>query len=448
MIPITIIVALTGIAWALSVSRATALGIVILCLLVYPEYLRIPIGPTNMSAPRLIALAILSRFLFVARPNGFRWQWVDTIVCLEWIWSVGANIIAGADSARMSEVIGRLFDSVLMYMLARVCLIGLLDCRRLVPVLTTTAVIAGSLGVFESITHASPYHAMQAHTAIRAFDFGGDRESRFGLLRAEGATSMPIYFGMAMFLLFGMIYSFRDFASSRWMWRIGCGCALAGALSSMSAGPQSGIVVFLIVVAFRHFTALIKPALVAFVLLLIYCETFSNRHCWYLIEYLNPIGGDFWYRSRLIDVALLRWRDYALFGVGSNIPNHWGALIDGRTFVDLVNEYVIVAVTGGVLSIACRVGIQMIALRDAVRAYGSGDARVQWQAYGEAATLIGFMAASLSVGLFGAPLILSYVFIGMVIRHPERVGVARSALVRRKRTLNAPVPIPKATSIA
>jgi hypothetical protein len=216
----------------------------------------------------------------------------------------------------------------------------------------------------------------------------------------------------------------------------------------MSAGPQSGIAVFLIVVAFTRFTSLIKPALIAFVLLLIYCETFSNRHCWYLIEYLNPIGGDFWYRSRLIDVAVAQWRDYVLIGVGSNIPNHWGQLIDGRTFVDLVNEYVIVGITGGILSIACRVAIQAIALRDAVRAYQSGDARVRWRAYGQVATLIGFLAASLSVGSFGAPLILSYLFLGMMVRNPQRVPITQATVVRRNRMPHGSVSISPAASIA
>jgi hypothetical protein len=109
---------------------------------------------------------------------------------------------------------------------------------------------------------------------------------------------------------------------------------------------------------------------------------------------------------------------------------------------------VIVGITGGILSIACRVAIQAIALRDAVRAYQSGDARIRWRAYGQAAALIGFIAASLSVGSFGAPLILSYLFLGMMVRNPQRVPVTQAAVIRRNRMPNTTVSISPAASIA
>ncbi len=49
MIPLTIAVALIAVALALWVKPPTALGILICSMMLYPDYLRVPVGPPASS---------------------------------------------------------------------------------------------------------------------------------------------------------------------------------------------------------------------------------------------------------------------------------------------------------------------------------------------------------------------------------------------------------------
>jgi hypothetical protein len=422
MLLVTLAIAIVGIVIAFSVSPPSAIGVMILSMLVYPEYLRIPIGLANMSVPRIIAIALIIRFLARGGLQGFRWRLVDGLVCFEWVWSVAAVSLAGAGASRTNEVIGRVFDTAFMYFAARFCLKRAEDYKKLVWPLVLCAIVAGFLGVVEAVTYRSPYQWMMSYSAITTWDFEMTQEVRYGFLRAQGATGMPIYFGVAMALVLGMLYSVRGFAPVKPIFYLGCAGALFGSLSSMSSGPQTALIAFAVAASFWFYPRLIKPALIALVGLCIAMELGSHRHFWHLIEYINPIGGDAWYRARLIDVALMQWRDFCLIGVGSKTPNHWGMLIDGRLFVDLVNDYVVVAVTGGVLMLACHIAIQIIAIREAVWTYRNGNSPTRKLAFGQIAALTALMTASMSVGLFGPPLLLSYLLMGMMVRRPLTVG--------------------------
>jgi len=449
MIPLTITVALIAVALALWVKPPTAIGVLIASMLLYPEYLRLPIGPVNMSAPRFVALAIIVRLAGTAYARGFRWRLIDTLICLEWVWSVTACILAGANTAWVSEVVGRVFDTVPMYFAARLCMLRQEDYRKLVAPLVFCAIIAGGLGVFESMTRIRPYASLQAYTAVQGFDFGGEsfgdmEELRYGLLRARGSTGMSLYFGVAMFLLTGVLYSLQKGSRSKSIWAMGFAAALCGSLSSMSSGPQSALVTFFLVGIFYWIPRLIKPALVGLLGLIIFGETVSHRHFWYWIEYLNPLGGDSWYRSRLIDVALIRWRDYGLIGVGSNVPGHWGQFIDGRQFVDIVNEFVIVAVATGLIGLTCRLGILTTAIRDAIWSYRNGTIEVRHRAFAQIATLLGLMVAGMSTGFFGPAKLLSFVLLGMMVRRtagePQPMHKIESAMrVDKKQRSRSPV---------
>lgn len=438
MIPLTIAVAVVVGALALRVSRPAALALLICSMMLYPDSLRVPMGPIKMSAPRLVAIVLLTRVLIQAvGARAYRFHVLDGLVLLEWVWSVTANILAGSGQMRMNEIIGRVFDSVLMYFTARLCILRNADWRQFVGPMTLCAVAAGGMGAAESIRHSSPYEWLRQYSTI-GFDFGitpgGPAGLRFGLLRAQLATAMPIYFGMAMMIITGMIFAARGYAKRKVVWVVGTVGGIAGVLSSMSSGPQSALAVWVMVLVMSRFPRLIKPGLIAFVCFLIFCEFASNRHVWYLIEYVNPLGGDSWYRSQLITVAITQWRDYGLIGVGDGSVRHWGMLVDGRIFVDLVNEYVLVAINSGLVGLFIRVGIQAVAIRECVRMYRRGDADEKRLAFGLAATLLAVMMGGMSVGSFGPPLLLGYILLGTMICH-RRVGevVPPSGKARRRR---------------
>src|SRR5882724_11084815 len=107
MIPLTIAVGIIAVVVAMRVSPPTALGVLICSMMLYPDYLRVPIGPMKMSVPRLVAIALLLRLTLMGAGQPFRWRRIDILICFEWFWSVTANLLAGANQVRVNEVIGR-----------------------------------------------------------------------------------------------------------------------------------------------------------------------------------------------------------------------------------------------------------------------------------------------------------------------------------------------------
>ena len=416
MIGLTALVTIVAIALAARAHPVRAMGILIATMYLYPEYLRIPIGLAEMSAPRFVALFLLARFLCSPVRHAFRWRRIDTVVCVAWVWSVVAAIVAGSEYHQVTEVIGRVFDTVLIYFVTRLSFAGSNDYGKLLLPLALTACVMGVIGVAEAVTSHSPYQWMQAYATWTWVEKAP--EYRYGLLRAQASMGHSIYFGMAMFLLLGVLLAVRSYCRSKLLWGTACVAALAGALSSMSSGPQQALVLLAITSSFYFYPAALKPAIIVITLGGAFLEIGSSRHFWYLMEYVNFFGGDYWYRARLIEVAARQWREYWLVGVGSNLPMHWGMMIDGRQHVDIVNHYIIVAISAGFLGLGLFVATEVLGLRDLVRAWPKADLPRRKLIFGLGATLVALMLSIFSVGLYSVPLLMSYTLFGMVVCKP------------------------------
>lgn len=421
VIGITIALALLGAVMAMMFRPGAALGIMIASMLLWPEYLRIPVGLAQMSVPRIMALVLIARLLLRGgKPP--TWCWVDWLVAGEWAWELLATVLMNAESQHLTYMIGRVFDTVCMYFAARLVLRSRADYAAMIPWLSTTAVVMGVFGAIESAASWSPY--------TRLFELGGvgwfdkENEYRYGFLRAKASTGHAIYFGLAMILVTGMLLSMRSL--SRWggpLWIV-IALGTLGVLSSMSSGPQMALVILMITGSFIFARVLIRPTLVCLFLLCVMVEAAANRHFYQLIDYLALSGETAWYRTRLLEVAVGHLSEYWLLGFGGRTPHYWALEIDGRLHVDLVNQYVIVATNGGLLALAAYLGTIVGSIRAA--------ARVAKQRADPAASQVGFLfvcvllaiaLATMSVGLFGPPMLLTNVLMGAMISLPAAMGV-------------------------
>lgn len=414
MIAPTLAVAVLASLGAATLRPGRALGVVLMSLLLWPEYLRLPMGLAQMSAPRIAAMVLMARLIVAGRLHQTRPRLIDGLVVFAWAWDIAAAAIAGADQTQLVYLVGRGFDTVLMYGVARLALISAADFRGLILPLALSAVALGSLGVMEAVTSSSPYQRLFAHHQWNWYDKAP--EYRLGLLRARGSTAHPIYFGMTMCIVAGLLIALRGVARSVWAWAPGAACALAGAAASLSSGPAIAVSLLLLCSALLYARWLIRPALLGAAALAVFLELASNRHFYDLIDYLALNSGTSWYRSRLIEVAVSNLHEYWMFGYGSRWPHHWGMLIDRRGHVDIVNHYVIVAITGGVLSLVAYVAVLALALRDCVRHFRTAPEQARTLLFGQGALLVALAAASMSVGLYGPPLILTYILLGSMVR--------------------------------
>ncbi len=399
----------------LAMSRrhaGAAIGILVMSMLLWPEFLRIPLGLVQMSVPRFVALFLLIKFMAQGRHRRIKFGKVDVLVILIWLWTVLATLAAGAEFSQVSQMIGRGLDTVLMYFAARMALTSAEDVKSLYWGLALTALAMCAAGVYEAMTWSSPYHKFSDGVSR----VEGYSEVRYGMLRAQGSTMVSIYFGMAMAMVTGLLWSVRGYMDSAFTYRIVILAAVVATLSSLSSGPWLALFMMIGFNLFYRRPSLIKPFIYTLIIMAIALELASNRHFYNLIDYLALDKQTAWYRTRLLEVAFSRWSDYWLVGVGSDWPHHWGGMVDGRLFIDVVNNFLIIALYGGLPAMFMYVAAHVIAIKRTARAFrDETDIPRRKLLFGLAAALVALDVSSMSVGLYGPVLLLSYILLGFMV---------------------------------
>jgi len=280
--------------------------------------------------------------------------------------------------------------------------------------LAVTALIMGGLGTYEAITTYSPYSNMISYRSWSWIN--KPPEFRYGFLRAQASTSVPIYFGMAMMLLAGWLWSLRGFSKKKFFHSVIVLASISAALSSMSSGPWIACFMLITLSFYQGREKLIKPSLYIFIFIAILLEIISNRHFYNLIDYIALNSQTAWYRTRLLEVAFVNLHEYWLFGVGSEWPHHWAMQLDGRKHIDIVNHPLIIALQAGLLGMFLYIYTHYLAIKHVVRIWGSSHGLAQKKLiFMLTATLVALDASSMSVGLFGPPLLMSYLLIGAIM---------------------------------
>ncbi len=398
----------------LALSRKTlgaALGVMIFSTLAWPEFLRFPLAIVQMSVPRTIALALLLVWWFRGEFRHVKFGKVDILVIVTWLWIILANMILASEFRHVASMIGRGMDTVLMYLVARVALARIDNLKGLYSGLVITAVCMCIAGVYEAITWSSPYHAFSGGDAR----ISGYHQIRYGLLRAQASTMVSIYFGIAMMLVVGMLLALRGYVNNK-RFKYFLLFAIVAVLSSMSSGPWIGLAALLGLYVFYFWPRFTKPAIGILVFLMLLLEVASNRHFYNLIDYVALDVNTSWYRTRLIEVGFQQLHEYWLLGAGGDWPHHWGGMIDGRHIIDVVNNFLIVALYGGLPALGMFVISHIIAIKDGVAALRKHEFEPYRKLmFGLFVIIIALDFASLSVGVYGPALLLSYVVLGACV---------------------------------
>lgn len=417
MTALTAAVAILGLIAVLSVRPGRAIGVLVAAMLIYPDYLRVPIGPAQMSVSRVVAIALLLRMLGRPERSLFDWCWADVLVIGLYFWNLFANVMHGVDSARLIWLLGNGLDTAVVYFCARLAL-NTNEARRdaLLP-LCLVLIYLGTLGVLEATLQWRPYNRFMAYHSWQWFD--KPLEFRLGLLRAQVSTSHAIYFGVSMFVVTTLVASFASVAQRSNLIVLGLVCGALGTFSSLSSGPQLSMIIFVGVSLLYFRTEYIKPLLWTVLGMAVMLEILSDRRFYHLVDYLNIAGGTSWYRNKLMEVAFTQLPEYWLFGHGSEHPHHWGKLIDGRPIVDIVNHYVLLAVGGGLLAMLGYIAVQVLCLKESIRAWSESGFRTRRMAYIQAAALLGVVFGSLAVSMYAPAISLVHLLLGSMARQPR-----------------------------
>ena len=325
-------------------KRPIALVILIATMILWPEYVRFNLGITQMSITRIVAIIILIRFWKSAK---LEINTYDKVIFYIWVVGIVMQTIAGANSPELIRTTGRIMDTVFIYYATRVCLVNIDDFQNFLSSLKYVFIPATILALRESATATSLYTNLRHSNSWAWFHLA--YEARLGTwVRSYGSALHSIYWGMSMLVVFLMQAITSRLVKPK-LFTMMLIVAAIGVFTSLSSGPMGSVVTFLALALLirtkNHFRVFLQVFLIAAIAI----EIISDRHFYDMVQYFAMNSSTAWYRSQLLKVAIANYHEYILFGVGGDWPHHWGAQVDGRRIVDIVNQYVVMAVYGGIL---------------------------------------------------------------------------------------------------
>jgi hypothetical protein len=190
--------------------------------------------------------------------------------------------------------------------------------------------------------------------------------------------------------------------------------AVLGAFSSMSSNPWMMVICVIGLLAMERYRRWVKPALAMLVVLFLLLEAVSNRHFYHvLFQYMNPVGGDWWQRARLMDCAIETIGEWWLTGYRGRDPG-WGPKL-GMAFVDLNNEFILAGVEYGIWGVIVLCTVLGLAFQQLCQVYRlSKDPVARSWIWALGVALAGLIVSLQGVSLFGQNVMLFYCLLGFI----------------------------------
>lgn len=250
----------------------------------------------------------------------------------------------GGGNINLTGCLGNVYDGLGIYLIARALIRDLDDVVFNAKMLGIMIVPLAFLFIIERITGENPFSYL-----------GGVpiSEIRNGRIRCQGpfkhsilagtfgATAIPLFMGL-------MVYSPRNRA-------LATGAVLAAIIilfTSSSSGPFLAFltcIVGLTCWCFRAHVRAIRWGIATFFVVL---HVYMKDPVWFVIARISDLlGGGGWYRSALIDAAVVHFDEWWLSGTA--YTRHWlpSGIPGNPDMVDIVNHYVSQGVNGGLLAL-------------------------------------------------------------------------------------------------
>lgn len=429
---LTLTVAIVASLLALTVRPVYAFVVYLAALLWYPNYLVVNVGTLDISAVRIVVSVLLLRCLFNKQiRSSFVWSRLDTLVTLSMVVYVVMFFATRLLSMALENRGGFLLDTWFAYMAARFCITtreGFIAVVKCVGILLAPLAI---LGVVEAFTGWQPYLPFTQYCPWREGIL--TTEPRTGLNRAIGPFGHPIMFGACFAMFLPLIYSLRHQKNWRNLAYIFSAVAIIGVLSSMSSGPWSMVVAAALCLAVERRKHWVKPLLIFFVISCIGIGIISNRPFYHPIaQYMNPIGGTWWHRCKLIDCAIADFGEWFLLGYGGRDPG-WGQYL-GSGHTDVTNQFILNGVQYGMLGVIALCAVLTVAFSGLIRLHNSAnDPKLKSLAWAFGSSLVATIVVFFSVSFFGQMLSLFYCLLGMIgsTRNfaPMERGISKSSFL-------------------
>ena len=415
---LTFTVGAIGIALVFLVRPVYGLIVYVAAFAYYPTYLSVPLGTIDFTVRRIVILAIFARlFLLTNLPRQFKFIWLDKLVVIYFLCQILAGVIKGSPLMVFFENrAGAVFDMVLPYFAVRMILKSRKEYLTFLKGILVLAVPLAIVGFYQCITGDNPvgflkkYHAWKTTQEYQPIQ-------RLGFFRANVTFSHSIMYGL-FFAMLGPICAglVRNIERHNiWVGLTVIVFMAVGVFSSMSSGPWLAVslaILFIACYCYRRRWRLLVSLTILFCCTV---EVISNRHFYEVIDRFTLSGSTAWYRSKLIEVALFEggMSGHWLTGFPYGVDPGWNAKIDGRDHTDIVNHYLGILYSFGLVGLLPFLAMVGAGVKRLIDSYKTclteSDSWLVWCLLG---ALFGILVAMNSVSLFGPPTSIFYIMLG------------------------------------
>lgn len=308
------------------------------------------IAGLHFTMLRVLVLFGCARFILWMEYRSFKWRRIDTLMAAWVICDTMAYSLRLHSPGALINRMGFAYDAFGLYFIFRILVRDLNDIKKTCK---TFAVMLLPLAIFMSVEKMTGRNIF--------FVFGGVpllTSIRDGALRCQGPFSHPILAGT-----FGAVWM-PLFAGLWWQGKGNRLLALVGFLSSTaitilaaSTGPLGTFVAGLIGLGMWRFRKHMRAVRWGILASLVGIDIIMAGHIWYIFGYMTSQqvgfeGSQGWHRSILLDAMIRHFPQWCFWGTTVRNLAEWGVHAG-----DITNQYVGVAVEGGLLTLILFIAI-------------------------------------------------------------------------------------------
>lgn len=299
-------------------------------------------------------------------------------------------------------------DVLLPYYVASRSMKTVADFREALLSFVVAVVLMTPIAAFEFLKHWLLYGALADALGMQSGGGTGNYLARGETLRAMVTTGHSIALGYTMMIAI-MLHSGLRMAGARpRIWAFGMAALVIGSIAAVSRGPWVGIAVGLVVLALsgkQPFKRLLKLALVGG---LVTVGLLASPWGSSLINYLPFVGSidsnNVSYREQLFRVSMLVISQHPFFGSPTFMLTAPMQELKNGGLIDVVNNYLLVALQIGYVGLALFVGVFACAARALIvslRSQQDGEAERFLQGQALLAALAAVLVAIATVSPIG-----------------------------------------------
>lgn len=385
--PLVAVWMLIAVVLILTLPRKKAIVPFLLACFTIPLAQVVLVGPLHFPVLRILILAGLARTAAQGGPTSKRrfpggLNQLDKVVVL---WTVSTFIVVSiqwADPQALIKVVGDLIDTLGSYLVVRYLIFDRETIRRTIEVLALISLIQGVCMMSEQLTHRNVFGPWGAN----------EPTIRNGHVRSEGVlgTLFAGTFAGVIIPLFLWLWTEKESRKAATAGLIGATAMVMASHASTAWLAYGSSLLGLCFWPLRKRMRLIRYGIV---IILVGLHLSMNGPVWSLIEKIDLTGGSSsFHRYMLVDNCIRHFDQWWL--IGFKYPGTWGF-----DMWDLCNQFVAVAVGGGLVSLILFIAIYSVsfgAIGDA-RKRINGDRRYEWFLWTFGCTMFANVVASFGI---------------------------------------------------